>query len=87
MEVFTLPIAVVLELVVAAESDDSAHAQSVREEDLSGCVDPDFAVRKLVESWYEQVFDTVPCTVERETFNQEYEEQDVGKETGEVDDL
>ena len=82
-----LPIAVVFEFVVASESDDSTNTQTIREKDLSGCVDPYFAILKFVESWYKEVFDTVPCTIECEAFDQEYEEQNVRKETCEINNL
>ena len=78
---------VVVVLVVRAQRHDGTQAEAVGEEDLGGGVNPNAGVAQFGEVGHQVEVDPVRGALQGHAAEEEDEEEEVGEESGEVDDL
>lgn len=78
---------VVVELVVASKRNQCSQTQAIREEDLRDRINPHFRLSKFRQVGCNVELDAFHCTGKCNASEQENRQQNVWKESGEVDDL
>jgi len=82
-----VPVAVVVELVVASQGKESTNADSIRVEDLSASVDPNLRLPESLPLRSEQELQSVASTLKCKSFDTEDGKNDIGKDGANPEDL
>ena len=78
---------VVVILVVWSKSNNCSQTKTIGEEDLGGGINPDPGLGQLGEVWHQIEVDSISCTVQSDSSEEEDGEEEVGEERSEVDNL
>jgi len=82
-----VPVAVVVELVVASQGKESTDADAIRVEDLSASVDPNLGLPESFPLGSEQELQSVGGTLKCESFDAEDGENDIGEDGANPENL